>query len=161
MSDSGPSAPRPSLARLGPGLLSHCLSCDRLWLPRGSRPAGTRPGRLRHWGSRGIRLPVGSAGPSAAGPPWVQVIRVTPEHGGPPLPLSSSPSAAQSQGEGLKGHKRKSLPSLGTQGLLVLCLSVQGGGPSDASQPWETPRRSSLLHREQVLLSASSVPRGV
>ena len=150
-------------AELRPRLLRLPFLCLPLRLPQSSRPAGTRPGLLSHWGRWGSpgASCSGSAGPSAAAAaePWVQVIGDLPKHGGSSSPLCpQSPLSTTFPGEGLKGH-RISLPSLGTQCLLVLYLSARGGGPSAHLSPGRPPSPwASLLHREQVLLSACSVP---
>ena len=54
-------------------------------------------------------------------------------------------------------------PSLGTQGLFVSISGCEVGDPSDIISGLGGPHcpLPCLLHREQVLLSASSVPRGV
>ena len=73
-------------------------------------------------------------------------------------PLSSKSPQQHIPRRGSQRTQKISLPSLGTQDLLVLYLSVRGGGPSAHLSLGRPPSpQASLLHREQVLLSASSV----
>ena len=68
------------------------------------------------------------------------------------------PPAARSQERVSKDTENLS-PITGDTGSFVLYLSVQGGGLSAHLSPGRPPSpQPSLLHREQVLLSASSVP---
>ena len=161
VSASGPSAPRPSLAELGPGCYS-CLSCDRL------------SGSPRAPGLRGLdqdSCVTGGAGAAQGLPaqalldllllahPGSRSSGVYPSMEGPPLPsVLKVPPAAQSQ-ESVSKDTENLSPISGDTGLLVLYLSVRGGGPSVHLSPGRPPRPlPSFLHREQVLLSASSVP---
>ena len=87
-----------------------------------------------------------------------------PVHGDSSSPLCPlSPSSSSFTGEGLKGNRKSVSPSLGTQGLFV---SISGSEMGDLSDIISGLGGSHcplpcLLHREHVLLSASSVPRGV
>ena len=91
--------------------------------------------------------------------PWVQVIGGSAQAWRPLLsPLSSKSPQQHIPRRGSPRTQKISLPSLWTQDLLVLYLSVRGGGPSAHLSPGRPPSpQASLLHREQVLLSASSV----
>ena len=85
-------------------------------------------------------------------------------HGGSSSPLCpQSPSSSPFPGEGLKGNRKSGSPSLGTQGLFVSISGSMVGGSSDIISGLGGPHclLPCLLHRKQVLLSASSVPRGV
>ena len=84
---------------------------------------------------------------------------VCPSMEAPPLPsVLKVPPAAQSQERVSKDTENLS-PISGDTGSVSSLSQCPRWGSVSASQPWEAPTPSaSLLHREQVLLSAFSVP---
>ena len=100
----------------------------------------------------------------AAAPPWVQVIGSAACAWRLLLSPLSSESLQQPIPRRGSQRKQKSVsPSLGTQGLFVSISGSEMGDSSDIISGLGGPHcpLPCLLHREQVLLSASSVPRGV
>ena len=87
----------------------------------------------------------GSAGPSAAAPPWVRVIRGS-AHAWRLLlsPLSSkAPCSSPFPGEGLKGHRKSVSHHWGHRVFHSLSQCLRWGSVS-ASQPWEAPKPSGV-----------------